>query len=139
MLSAGVLARCHGPSELPAVFASSCAATPRLRSSRYLVVPRCHCFQTIDRSRRRIHCFCHSSVVESRRVLIRPRLAAGVISPLRFAITSPPSGCEEDLHLQAVDHVLLGPSGPRNLMKITRAEQKYKRLGAARLTEHWKS
>jgi hypothetical protein len=23
---------------------------------------------------------------------------------LRFAITSPPSGCEEDLHLQAVNH-----------------------------------
>jgi hypothetical protein len=23
---------------------------------------------------------------------------------LRFAMTSPPSGCEEDLHLQAVNH-----------------------------------
>src|SRR5436853_815842 len=34
----------------------------------------------------------------------RPRLAAGVISPLRFAITSRPSRCEEDLHLQAVEH-----------------------------------
>jgi len=31
----------------------------------------------------------------------RPYLA---VRPLRFAITSPPSGCEEDLHLQAVDH-----------------------------------
>jgi hypothetical protein len=31
----------------------------------------------------------------------RPRLAT---TPLRFAITSPPSGCEEDFHLQAVDH-----------------------------------
>jgi hypothetical protein len=31
----------------------------------------------------------------------RPRLAA---TPLRFAITSPLSGCEEDLHLQAVEH-----------------------------------
>ena len=31
----------------------------------------------------------------------RPHLPA---RPLRFAITSPPSGCEEDLHLQAVDH-----------------------------------
>src|SRR5271165_4415549 len=30
-----------------------------------------------------------------------PRLTA---SPLRFAITSPPSGCEEDFHLQAVKH-----------------------------------
>jgi hypothetical protein len=26
------------------------------------------------------------------------------VTPLRFAITSPPSGCEEDLHLQAVEH-----------------------------------
>src|SRR2546430_11293620 len=34
----------------------------------------------------------------------RPRLAAGVILPFRFAITSRPSRCEEDLHLQAVDH-----------------------------------
>jgi hypothetical protein len=31
----------------------------------------------------------------------RPYLAA---RPLRFAITSPPSGCEEDLHLPAVEH-----------------------------------
>src|SRR6266550_1735454 len=31
----------------------------------------------------------------------RPRLAA---TPLRFAITSPPSGCEGDLHPQAVIH-----------------------------------
>jgi hypothetical protein len=32
----------------------------------------------------------------------RPRLAASVISPLRFASPSPPSGWVEDLHLQAV-------------------------------------
>ena len=31
----------------------------------------------------------------------RPHLA---VTPLRFAITSPPSGCEEDFHLQAVGH-----------------------------------
>ena len=31
----------------------------------------------------------------------RPRLAT---TPLRFAITSPPSGCEQDFHLQAVQH-----------------------------------
>jgi hypothetical protein len=31
----------------------------------------------------------------------RPHLA---VTPLRFAITSPPSGCEEDFHLQAVEH-----------------------------------
>src|SRR6201984_390952 len=30
--------------------------------------------------------------------------SASVISPLRFAITSRPSRCEEDLHLQAVEH-----------------------------------
>jgi len=34
----------------------------------------------------------------------RPRLAASVISPLRFAITSRPSRCEEDFHLQTVKH-----------------------------------
>src|SRR5439155_26054952 len=38
------------------------------------------------------------------RASFRPRLAAGVISPLRFAITSRPSRCEEDLHLLAVGH-----------------------------------
>ena len=31
----------------------------------------------------------------------RPRLTT---TPLRFAITSPPSGCEKDFHLQAVEH-----------------------------------
>ncbi len=31
----------------------------------------------------------------------RPHLT---VRPLRFAITSPPSGCEEDLHLPAVEH-----------------------------------
>ncbi|PYU84340.1 MAG: hypothetical protein DMG50_05155 [Acidobacteria bacterium] len=38
------------------------------------------------------------------RASFRPRLAASVISPLRFAITSRPSRCEEDFRLQAVDH-----------------------------------
>jgi hypothetical protein len=38
------------------------------------------------------------------RASFRPRLAASVISPLRFAITSRPSRCQEDLHLQAVEH-----------------------------------
>ncbi len=38
------------------------------------------------------------------RASFRPRLAASVISPLRFAVTSRPSRCEEDLHLLAVDH-----------------------------------
>jgi len=31
-----------------------------------------------------------------------PHLA---VTPLRFANTSPPSGCVEDLHLQVVEHV----------------------------------
>jgi hypothetical protein len=35
------------------------------------------------------------------RASFRPRLAT---TPLRFAITSPPSGCEKDSHLQAVEH-----------------------------------
>src|SRR6267378_7554546 len=34
----------------------------------------------------------------------RPRLAASVISPLRFAMTSPPSGCQRDFHPRAVEH-----------------------------------
>jgi hypothetical protein len=33
--------------------------------------------------------------------VFRPRLAT---TPLRFAITSTPSGCEKDFHLQAVEH-----------------------------------
>ena len=40
----------------------------------------------------------------------RPRLAT---TPLRFAITSPPSGCEEDLHLQAVNHARRTKEKPR--------------------------
>src|SRR5690349_6371719 len=39
--------------------------------------------------------------------------------PLRFAMTSPPSGCQRDFHPRAVEHVLLGPNGPRNHMKTT--------------------
>src|SRR5882762_11950892 len=38
------------------------------------------------------------------RASFRPRLAASLISPLRFAITLRPSRCEEDFHLHAVDH-----------------------------------
>ena len=40
----------------------------------------------------------------------RPRLAT---TPLRFAITSPPSGCEEDFHLQAVEHARRTNKKPR--------------------------
>src|ERR1700730_6116499 len=45
----------------------------------------------------------------------RPHLTA---RPLRFAITSPPSGCEEDLHLQAVDHA----RHTKKRARITRAQ-----------------
>src|SRR5215813_7001174 len=41
----------------------------------------------------RLACLLHAS--------FRPRLAT---RPLRFAITSRPSRCEEDFHLQAIDH-----------------------------------
>ena len=40
-------------------------------------------------------------------VIRRPRLAASVISPLRFAITSRPSRCEEDLHLLLISHKIM--------------------------------
>ena len=44
----------------------------------------------------------------------RPHLA---VRPLRFAITSPPSGCEEDFHLQAIEHL------PRARLSFTRGDQ----------------
>jgi len=52
----------------------------------------------------------------------RPRLAT---TPLRFTITSPPSGCEEDFHLQAVEHARHtknpGPvKAPEILLKLKR-------------------
>jgi len=42
----------------------------------------------------------------------RPHLAT---APLRFAITSPPSGCEEDFHLLAVKHARHTKNGRRNV------------------------
>jgi hypothetical protein len=47
------------------------------------------------------------------RASFRPRLAASVISPLRFAITSRPSRCEEDFHLQAVKRARHTPKSAR--------------------------
>ena len=41
----------------------------------------------------RLACLLHAS--------FRPHLT---MTPLRFAITSPPSGCEKDFHLRAVEH-----------------------------------
>src|SRR5882672_737765 len=46
----------------------------------------------------------NGSQQSSLRASFRPRLAASLISPLRFAITLRPSRCEEDFHLHAVDH-----------------------------------
>src|ERR1700678_3950473 len=43
----------------------------------------------------------------------RPRLAASVISPLRFANPSPPSGWAEDFHLQTVEHARHTKNTPR--------------------------
>src|SRR5882762_2200580 len=34
----------------------------------------------------------------------RPRLAASVVSPLRFAMTSLPSSCQRDFHPRTVEH-----------------------------------
>src|ERR1700757_1151330 len=56
-------------------------------------------------------------------VSFRPRLAASVISPLRFANPSPPSGWVEDLHLQAVEHARhthkkRGPGRPRRSSEL---------------------
>jgi hypothetical protein len=45
----------------------------------------------------------------------RPRLAT---TPLRFAITSPPSGCEEDFHLQAVDHARHTQESPARQCRV---------------------
>src|SRR6202007_1301121 len=62
--------------------AASCAAMPRLRSSRYLVVPRFHCFQTIDRSRRRSH---FSSLSSTSGASHRPKYP---IHPRRYSANS---------------------------------------------------
>lgn len=40
--------------------------------------------------------------------------------PLRFAITSPPSGCEEDLHLQAIEHARHTNTGTPRLRGVQR-------------------
>src|SRR5713101_4758266 len=59
------------------------------------------CFDRILLSGRFSHPVLVYRLAPLRRASFRPHLAAGGISPLRFAITSSPSGCEEDLHLQA--------------------------------------
>src|SRR5512133_2894920 len=39
-------------------------------------------------------------------------------TPLRFAITSPPSGYEEDLHLQAVEHARRTTKAARSIRRL---------------------
>src|SRR5512135_2797712 len=56
----------------------------------------------------------------------RPRLAA---TPLRFANTSPPSGCVGDLHPQAVEHARHTTKPLRGSAPAARAE--LKRLGGS--------
>src|SRR5262249_33564607 len=58
----------------------------------------------------------------------RPRLAASVISPLRFAMTSPPSGCQRDFHPQAVEHARHTKNGARRNRALLNS------FGALRLT-----
>src|SRR6267142_1300961 len=58
----------------------------------------------------------------------RPHLA---VRPLRFAITSPPSGCEEDLHLPAVGHARhTKKKGGHTGRPFSNREESSARLGA---------
>jgi len=58
-------------------------------------------FCPLARCRRPLHPVLVHRLAPLLHASFRPRLAA---TPLRFAITSPPSGCEEDFHLLAVKH-----------------------------------
>src|SRR5208282_4628626 len=58
-------------------------------------------FSPLARCRRPLHPVLVHRLAPLLHASFRPRLAT---TPLRFAITSPPSGCEEDFHLQAVEH-----------------------------------
>src|SRR6202030_4766454 len=74
----------------------------------------------------------------------RPHLT---VRPLRFAITSPPSGCEEDFHLPAVgharhnrdrgsSHLLAPPTPPYRRVRIPRV-RKFRALGAGGRVGAW--
>jgi len=58
-------------------------------------------FRSLARCRRPLHPVLVHRLAPLLHASFRPRLAT---TPLRFAITSPPSGCEEDFHLPAVEH-----------------------------------
>ena len=58
-------------------------------------------FRPLARCRRPLHPVLVHRLAPLLHASFRPRLAT---TPLRFAITSPPSRCEEDFHLQAVKH-----------------------------------
>src|SRR6185503_5859432 len=58
-------------------------------------------FRSLARCRRPPHPVLVHRLAPLLHASFRPRLAT---TPLRFAITSPPSGCEEDFHLPAVEH-----------------------------------
>src|SRR5215467_11712478 len=58
-------------------------------------------FRPLARCRRPLHPVFVHRLAPLLHASFRPRLAT---TPLRFTITSPPSGCEEDFHLLAVEH-----------------------------------
>jgi len=66
----------------------------------------------------------------------RPRLAASVISPLRFAITSRPSRCEEDFHLQTVKHCSAHRKGPLRLASGSSPASGFKSIGLFVAPQH---
>src|SRR5438128_9584855 len=71
------------------------------------------------------------------RASFRPRLAASVISPLRFANPSPPSGWVEDLHLLAVEHARHTTKSPlRGLRQRAGFPIKAFRLSSVLLRRH---
>src|SRR4051812_22307779 len=68
------------------------------------------------------------------------------MAPLRFAITSPPSGCQEDFHLRAVEHARHTKKkagcmstrrrrNPLSELLRTETEDVEELFGAARLSE----
>jgi len=62
----------QGPCGLPAVFAARTLLIPSWRSFAHRCVPRFHCFQIMDRNRRRIHL---SSFASSEKCLTEAEVA----------------------------------------------------------------
>ena len=67
-------------------------------------------FRSLARCRRPRHPVFVHRLAPLLHASFRPRLTT---TPLRFAITSPPSGCEEDFHLLAVEHARHTRKKPR--------------------------